>query len=64
LAVRQRPGVDLIVSGRRHARRTGQLALCGVPDDLIEATTIPALVISDEQAQSRAWPCSRRACPS
>ncbi|MHB1538668.1 MAG: universal stress protein [Solirubrobacteraceae bacterium] len=41
-------GFDLIVCGHHHARRAGRLLLAGVAQDLLEATTTPVLVISDE----------------
>jgi nucleotide-binding universal stress UspA family protein len=42
-------GFDLIVCGHHHARRAGRLLLRGVAHDLIEATTIPVLVISEDE---------------
>lgn len=42
-------GFDLIVCGHHHGRRAGRLLLRGVAYDLIEATTIPVLVISDDE---------------
>lgn len=41
-------GFDLIVCGHHHARRAGRLLLRGVAYELMEATSIPVLVISDE----------------
>ncbi len=42
-------GFDLIVCGHHHARRAGRLLLRGVAHDLIEATAIPVLVVSDDE---------------
>jgi nucleotide-binding universal stress UspA family protein len=42
-------GFDLIVCGHHHARRVGRLLLRGVAHDLIEATAIPVLVVSDDE---------------
>jgi nucleotide-binding universal stress UspA family protein len=39
-------GFDLIVCGHHHARRAGQLLLRGVTHELMEATSVPVLVIS------------------
>ncbi|MGH2851105.1 MAG: universal stress protein [Solirubrobacteraceae bacterium] len=39
---------DLIVCGHHHSRRAGRLLLRGVSQDLLAATTIPILVVSDE----------------
>ena len=41
-------GFDLIVCGHHHSRRAGRLLLRGVTQDLVEASTTPVLVISDE----------------
>jgi len=41
-------GFDLIVVGHHHARRAGRLLLRGVAYELIEATAVPVLVISDQ----------------
>jgi nucleotide-binding universal stress UspA family protein len=40
-------GFDLIVCGHHHSRRAGRLLLRGVTHDLLEATSIPLLVISE-----------------
>jgi nucleotide-binding universal stress UspA family protein len=40
-------GFDLIVTGHHHARRAGRLLLRGVTNELMEATTIPVLVVGD-----------------
>jgi nucleotide-binding universal stress UspA family protein len=42
-------GFDLIVCGHHHSRRAGRLLLRGVMQDLVEATSTPVLVISDER---------------
>jgi nucleotide-binding universal stress UspA family protein len=39
-------GFDLIVCGHHHSRRAGRLLLRGLTHDLMEATSIPVLVIS------------------
>ena len=41
-------GFDLIVCGHHHTRRAGRLLLRGVSQDLLAATTIPILVVSDD----------------
>jgi nucleotide-binding universal stress UspA family protein len=41
-------GFDLIVCGHHHSRRAGRLLLRGVSQDLLVATTIPILVVSDD----------------
>lgn len=41
-------GFDLIVSGHHHGRRAGRLLLRGVAHDLVEATAIPVLIVSDD----------------
>jgi nucleotide-binding universal stress UspA family protein len=38
-------GFDLIVCGQHHSRRAGRLLLHGVAEDLVNAATIPVLVI-------------------
>lgn len=40
-------GFDLIVCGHHHARRAGRLLLHGVTGELVEASAIPVLVVSD-----------------
>jgi nucleotide-binding universal stress UspA family protein len=42
-------GFDLIVCGHHHSRRAGRLLLRGITHDLMEATSIPVLVISDDE---------------
>ncbi|HTU78572.1 MAG TPA: universal stress protein [Solirubrobacteraceae bacterium] len=42
-------GFDLIVCGHHHTRRAGRLLLRGVTHDLMEATSIPVLVISADE---------------
>jgi len=42
-------GFDLIVCGHHHSRRAGRLLLRGVTSELMEATNIPLLVISEEE---------------
>jgi nucleotide-binding universal stress UspA family protein len=42
-------GFDLIVCGHHHSRRAGRLLLRGVTHDLMEATSIPVLIISDDE---------------
>jgi nucleotide-binding universal stress UspA family protein len=42
-------GFDLIVTGHHHARRAGRLLLRGVTNELMEAATIPVLVVGDGQ---------------
>ncbi|MCW3020412.1 MAG: universal stress protein [Solirubrobacterales bacterium] len=42
-------GFDLIVSGHHHSRRAGRLLLRGVTNELMEATDIPLLVISEQE---------------
>ena len=44
-------GFDLIVCGHHHTRRAGRLLLRGVSQDLLAATTIPILVVSDDNTQ-------------
>ncbi|MCA1682420.1 MAG: universal stress protein [Actinobacteria bacterium] len=41
-------GFDLLVCGHHHSNRVGRLLLRGVSRDLLTATTIPVLVVSDE----------------
>jgi nucleotide-binding universal stress UspA family protein len=41
-------GFDLIVCGHHHSRRAGRLLLRGIAYNLMEATAIPVLVISDD----------------
>lgn len=41
-------GFDLILCGQHHSRRAGRLLLHGVAEDLVQAATIPVLVIGDE----------------
>jgi nucleotide-binding universal stress UspA family protein len=41
-------GFDLIVCGHHHAGRAGRLLLRGVTHELVEATNIPVLVISND----------------
>jgi nucleotide-binding universal stress UspA family protein len=43
-------GFDLIVCGHHHSRRAGRLLLRGVTHDLLEATTIPVLIISETES--------------
>jgi nucleotide-binding universal stress UspA family protein len=40
-------GFDLIVCGQHHSRRAGRLLLHGVAEDLVNAATIPVLVIGE-----------------
>jgi nucleotide-binding universal stress UspA family protein len=42
-------GFDLLVCGHHHSRRAGRLLLRGVSQDLLTATTIPVLVVSDQE---------------
>jgi nucleotide-binding universal stress UspA family protein len=42
-------GFDLIVCGHHHSRRAGRLLLRGVTHDLLEATSIPVLLISKNE---------------
>jgi len=42
-------GFDLIVCGHHHTRRAGRLLLRGVAHELMEATSIPVLIISAEE---------------
>jgi nucleotide-binding universal stress UspA family protein len=42
-------GFDLIVCGHHHSRRAGRLLLRGVTHDLMEATSIPVLIVSDDE---------------
>jgi nucleotide-binding universal stress UspA family protein len=42
-------GFDLVVCGHHHGRRAGRLLLRGVSQDLLATTTIPILVVSDEE---------------
>jgi nucleotide-binding universal stress UspA family protein len=39
---------DLIVCGHHHARRAGRLLLRGVTHELLEAASIPVLVVSED----------------
>ena len=40
-------GFDLIICGQHHTRRAGRLLLHGVAEDLVQAATIPVLVIGE-----------------
>jgi nucleotide-binding universal stress UspA family protein len=40
-------GFDLIVCGHHHARRAGRLLLRGVTHELLEAASIPVLIVSE-----------------
>lgn len=40
-------GFDLIVCGHHHSRRAGRLLLRGVTHDLLEATSVPVLIVSE-----------------
>ena len=40
-------GFDLIICGQHHSRRAGRLLLHGVAEDLVQAATIPVLVIGE-----------------
>jgi nucleotide-binding universal stress UspA family protein len=42
-------GFDLIVCGHHHARRAGRLLLRGVTHELVEASAIPVLIVSDRE---------------
>jgi nucleotide-binding universal stress UspA family protein len=42
-------GFDLIVCGHHHSRRAGRLLLRGVAHELMEATDIPLLLISEQE---------------
>ena len=44
-------GFDLIICGHHHIRRAGRLLLRGVSQDLLAATTIPILIVSDDDTQ-------------
>jgi nucleotide-binding universal stress UspA family protein len=41
-------GYDLLVCGHHHSRRVGRLLLRGVSQRLLDAATIPVLVVSDD----------------
>jgi nucleotide-binding universal stress UspA family protein len=41
-------GFDLIICGQHHSRRAGRLLLHGVAEDLVNAATIPVLVVGEE----------------
>jgi nucleotide-binding universal stress UspA family protein len=43
-------GFDLIVCGHHHSRRAGRLLLRGVTHDLLEATSIPVLIVSETKS--------------
>jgi nucleotide-binding universal stress UspA family protein len=40
-------GFDLLVCGHHHGRRAGRLLLRGVSQDLLGATAVPILIVSD-----------------
>jgi nucleotide-binding universal stress UspA family protein len=42
-------GFDLIVCGHHHSRRAGRLLLRGVANEMMEATSIPLLVIGAQE---------------
>ena len=42
-------GFDLVVCGHHHGRRAGRLLLRGVSQDLLATTTIPILIVSDQE---------------
>jgi nucleotide-binding universal stress UspA family protein len=42
-------GFDLLVMGHHHSRRAGRLLLRGVTQQLLAETTIPVLVVGDEE---------------